>query len=101
MAGNITYSGAVYNHYLKSQMDLPGETLEVNAEAWDKRTLWGKVLATFNPIGPDMPTRARAAKDLIAARDNQYGESANRINWKLEAYRKEESMGWIERLFGE
>jgi len=80
--------GAVYNNYLSKQMDLPTEGLTQVIQAWDERSLLGKISTVFNPF-VNYELMVKAAKDLIAAREDPEGEVAGEINWKLEDYRAE------------
>ncbi len=86
MVMNGYAGGAVYNHYLAKQMDNSTDDLRVTVKEWDSKSLVGRVLSAFNPL-VDEELRAKAARDLIDARENPDGETARKINWKIEAYR--------------
>ena len=80
--------GAVYNHYLGKQVDLPSETLSRTKEAWKSKSLVGKVLSALN-LFTNVEQKARAARDILAVREDLQGEVAQRISWKLDDYRAE------------
>ena len=83
------YMGALYNNYLKKQMDSPTEDLRQTIREWDEKSLVGRILSCFNLFGEDLELKAKAARDLIAAREDPEGEIAQKINWKLDSYRAE------------
>ncbi len=83
----MTYNGgAVYNHYLAKQMDFPTEDLRKVIQKWNEKSLAGKVISCFNPF-VDYELKSKVARDLLDARENPQGEIAQKINWKLDAYR--------------
>ena len=94
--GRNLCQGAVYNHYLKEQMDFSDEELEEVVQDWEGKNLASKVLNTFNPF-VDYELRAKAAGDILEARKNPGGETAQKINWKIEDYRDEENSDEITR----
>lgn len=76
------YCGAVYNNYLAKQMDLRTEELRQVINDYDSGSWVGKFFSS--------ELRIMAARDLIDSRENPQGEIAQKINWKLEDYRKEQ-----------
>ena len=83
----MTYNGgAVYNHYLAKQMDFSTEKLRQIVQEKEKKSLIEKVISYFNPF-TDYELKSKAVKDLLDARENPQGEIAQKINWKIEAYR--------------
>ena len=68
-------------------MDEPTPDLETAIQKWESTSLAKKILHAFNPI-EDYQLRARAARDIVEARKNPDGDTAEKINWKIESYRK-------------
>lgn len=79
--------GAVYNGYLAEFMDEKTGQLQSIIDSWGKRTVLKKVLGHLN-IFTDWSLKLKAIKDLIDARKKPDGDVAEKINWKLNAYRK-------------
>ena len=84
----IGMSGAVYNHYLAKQMDLSTDELRTIVKKWEQKSLVGKVVSCLNPFANQEMILA-SARDLIEARENPQSEVAQKIGWKIEAYRTE------------
>ncbi|MFH0978231.1 MAG: hypothetical protein V1837_02910 [Candidatus Woesearchaeota archaeon] len=80
--------GAVYNWYLSKQMDIPSPDLQRVIEKWDNKSLIGKVLYAIN-LFSGKELEIIVARDILDARDDPQGETAQKINWKIEEYRKE------------
>jgi hypothetical protein len=88
-------SGAVYNHYISKLMGTPTDELRADLDTWDSSSLGGKVAkAIFRPRYNE--SRLRAARDLVAARENPEGPEAEKVNWRIDAYRRQqqESTTW-------
>ena len=82
--------GATYNWYIRKQMDKPNEDLEKAISQWQDSTFAQKVAYFFNPF-VDHEMRYNASRDILEARTNPESDIANKINWKIEAYRKEKN----------
>ena len=79
-----------YNHYLITHLNIPTESLNKIIIDKKNKSLIGRVLSSFNPF-VDRKSQVAAVLDLISAKENPHGETAQRINLKLEEYRKDKS----------
>ncbi len=84
----VGYGGAVYSGYIHRLMDTSTGDLKTILDKWENKSLGQKILAHLN-IFVDWGLKREAAKDLIEARENPNGEIANKIDWKIAAWRRE------------
>lgn len=81
-------NGPVHNWYIKKLMDKSNKDLEEIAYGWENASLVKKVLDCFNLLESHQ-IEYLAARDILEARNNPDGETAKKINWRIEDYRKE------------
>ena len=84
----VNNSGAVYNWYVHQLMDKSTDDLNAIVDEWAKKPLGQKVLAHLN-IFADQEMKLKAAKDLIATREDPNCDVAKNINPKIAGWRRE------------
>jgi hypothetical protein len=82
--------GAIYNWYISEQMNKSNEALEDAVRKWQDATIPQKIAYFFNPfVNHEMIYKA--SRDILEARVNPKSDIANKINWRIEVYRKEKN----------